>query len=193
MDITNLPYSELRPLSETAFGAVNDQFNLTGMSPFLSNTLQNRAQAAVPQFRLGAALGQYGPFGVNNNQVQLGGKGIQGLMKDSALKNVTGAPTSNAYNNFLNAARNGLGGNDGQSASIMSALGITGSDSAQDAYRPVYNQFVAPRLNLLPTGIRDIFQSGAQKEMQQILGGKSSAEISPQDFLKKLSDRGMFQ
>lgn len=190
---TTLRPEETRPLDETAFGAVNDRYNLGNVSPFLSDTLQRRAQQAIPQFRLGAALGQFGQYGVDDGQIQLGGQGLQGLMRNAAVNNLGGAPTTSSYRDFLGAAQSGLGSGGGQAESILAALGVTGSDSAQDAYRGIYSNFIAPRLQMLPTGIRDIFQRGAQKEIEQLLGGKSSAEINPAEVLQQFQNRGLIR
>jgi len=191
LDTSNLPNSELRPLSETAFGAIKNANNLGAMSPFLANTLQRRGQAAIPQFQLGAALGQFGQIGIANDRVELGGKGLQDLMSNAALANSRGAPTSDSYTDFISAAQQGLGQDNGQSASIMAALGIGANDSAQEAFGAVNSNFIQPRLNLLPAGIRGIFQAGTSTEIENLLGGRGSAEVNPADFLKKLLDRGL--
>ena len=191
-DLTNLPKSELRPLDDAAFGAINDKYNLQGMSPAFSSVLRNRASASVPQFQLGAALGQFGQPGVSDNQIQMGGQGVQGLQQNAALGNLGGGPTSNSFQNFMQQAQNGLGQSGGQAASILEALGVTGAESAGDAYSGIASKFIAPRLGLLPQGLRNIVGAGIGGEIEQILGGKGSAEINPSEVLQQYQNRGLF-
>lgn len=190
-DMSDLPTSELRPLSDTAFGAIKDRYNLQGMAPAFANTLRNRAAASVPQFQLGAALGQFGQPGIANNEVQLGGQGVQGRMADAAANSLGGGPTSSSFQDFLTRARHGLNKGGGQAASILEALGVSGSESAEDAYGGIRSNFINPRVNLLPAGLRSIVGAGISGQMEDLFGGRGSAEISPADALKMMQNRGM--
>jgi hypothetical protein len=198
-NFANLPASEFRSISDASNRALQDNFNLNGVSPFLRNQLLGRAQDSAPFFGLGAALGRFGAPGIANNQIQLGGKGVQGLARSNALSHIGGPMTSQTFKDFMQAAKSGMSTNSqnnpnsaGQNAAIQAALGITASDSASSAYGGVLDNFVQSRVNQLPQGIRNIFNSGIGAEVQNYLGGRSSAEISPVQFLQQMQNRGIF-
>jgi hypothetical protein len=195
---TNLPPSEFRSIADAGMRGLLETRNLNNLSPFARNQMINASQDAAPLFGLAAALGRYGQPGIENDQIQLGGQGVQGLARNFALQNIGGPLTTGSFRSFFDAARQGLGEDSitdpetaGQSAAIMAALGINASDSATSAYGGVLDNFVQPRVNLLPNGIRNIFNAAFGADAQAYLGGRSSAEITPSEFLGRLQNRGI--
>lgn len=191
-DMSNLPTSELRPLQDAAFDALQKDRNLQGLAPGYAAQLRNRAAASVPLFELGAALGQFGQPEVTNDKITMGGQGVQGLMENASLGQLGGGPTSNSFQNFMQSAQQGLGTAGGQAQAILSGLGITGSESADDAYSGIRSRFINPRLAMLPSGLREIMGAGVGGEIEQLLGGKGSAQINPAEVLQQFRNKGLF-
>jgi hypothetical protein len=156
----------------------------------MANQLRGRVNDATNLFGIGAALGRYGQAGVANNRLELGGQGIQDLATQNAIQNLGGPLTSTSFQEILKAAQQGLQTNNPQAQAIMAALGVGSSGSAAQDYAGITG-LANDRNSLLPRGLAGIFQAALNAERDQYLAGKSSAEITPAQYLEHLRMRGM--